>query len=92
VLFPQAEQNLGMSMVFTLASRAKEWLDEIFVSVAKHAQYEDERLRLEAEEVCSHHLVWHLGKNTDFFLPFPSSTSSLFDISRGSTKSLWERW
>jgi len=50
-LLTQAEQNLGMAMVFTLASRAGEWLEETFLETVRFTESEDERIRREAEEV-----------------------------------------
>lgn len=40
-----------MAMVFTLASRAGEWLDETFVETVKKTEADDERIKREAEEV-----------------------------------------
>lgn len=54
-------------MVFTLASRAKEWLDETFVNVVRYTESEDERKRLEAEELEHKRFVGTLV-NTETFL------------------------
>ena len=49
---PQAQENLGGAMVYTLASHVKEWLDEVFVGdIRKAVEDEIDRARLAEEEV-----------------------------------------
>ena len=46
----QAEENLGMVMVFTIVSALQEKLNEMMEYTAKHKQEEEERKAKELEE------------------------------------------
>lgn len=48
----QASENLGMAMVYTLVTSAKEWLSERFVQQDGVEKFEDEEAA--KDEVCFH--------------------------------------